>query len=47
MERKKKLGFILGILILCTGTLVDHVTVYADERIVFSFIDRTEIMEMV
>ena len=29
------------------NTLVDHVTVYADERIVFSFMDGTEIMEMV
>ena len=29
------------------NTLVDHVTVYADERIVFSFMDGTEITEMV
>ena len=28
------------------NTLVDHVTVYADERIVFSFMDGTEITEM-
>ena len=26
------------------NTLVDHVTVYADERIVFSFMDGTEIL---
>ena len=26
------------------NTLVDHVTVYADERIVFSFMDETEIL---
>ena len=29
------------------NTLVDHVTVYADERIMFSFMDGTEITEMV
>ena len=29
------------------NTLVDYVTVYADERIVFSFMDGTEITEMV
>lgn len=28
------------------NTLVDHVTVYAEERIVFSFMDGTEITEM-
>ena len=28
------------------NTLIDHVTVYADERIVFSFMDGTEITEM-
>ena len=28
------------------NTLVDHVTVHADERIVFSFMDGTEITEM-
>ena len=29
------------------NTLIDHVTIYADERIVFSFMDGTEITEMV
>ena len=29
------------------NTLVDHVTVYADEWIMFSFMDGTEMMEMV
>ena len=28
------------------NTLIDHVTIYADERIVFSFMDGTEITEM-
>ena len=29
------------------NTLIDHVSIYADERIVFSFMDGTEISEMV
>jgi len=29
------------------NTLIDHVAIYADERIVFSFMDGTEISEMV
>lgn len=29
------------------NTLIDHVAIYADERIVFSFMDGTEITEMV
>ena len=29
------------------NTRIDHVAIYADERIVFSFMDGTEISEMV
>ena len=41
-----KSTLVRGLAALLWNTLVDHVTVYADERIVFSFMDGTEIMEM-